>query len=411
MRFTDPRWALLFVPLVAGLVLSWRHFHGIAKFRKRFAFFVRFVMCGCVIVALMGPQSYRRNNGVAVMFLLDRSDSVSEPDRKAAEQFVDTAMRSLGSDDVAGVIAFGAAPMFESASGGKRPLGRLMAKIDPSASDLAAAMRLAAATFPEGKARRIVVLSDGNETRGDAQRAAEAEAVEGIDVDFVGLGSVQLKDEVSILQTQAPSERRVDQPFQLRLLVESSSDQKGTIVVERNGVAVDHVDVDLIKGKSWVTVDQKLTEPGFYRYRASLEAPNDTDRRNNIGATFVNVRGRPKVLVLQSDTGKRELVDALTKQGVSVDLFGPEGIPVRAEELQPYDAVILNDINAFYFSDQQMRLMESAVKDSGIGLAMIGGENSFLPGGWYGTTVADALPVDLNIRQRKSFPSTTVLIV
>ncbi|HXH60287.1 MAG TPA: VWA domain-containing protein, partial [Fimbriimonadaceae bacterium] len=55
--------------------------------------------------------------------------------------------------------------------------------------------------------------------------------------------------------------------------------------------------------------------------------------------------------------------------------------------------------------------MESAVKDSGIGLAMIGGENSFLPGGWYGTTVADALPVDLNIRQRKSFPSTTVLIV
>jgi hypothetical protein len=42
---------------------------------------------------------------------------------------------------------------------------------------------------------------------------------------------------------------------------------------------------------------------------------------------------------------------------------------------------------------------------------MIGGENSFLPGGWYGTPIAEALPVDMNIRQRKSFPSTSILIL
>jgi uncharacterized membrane protein len=411
VRFTDPIWALLFVPLVVGLAYSWRLFHGIAKVRKRIAFAVRFLMAACVVVALMGPQAYRENEGTAVIYLLDRSDSVAEADRAKAIEFVDRALRSLGPNDAGGVIAFGLEPVVESAPGGRRGLTRLMSVIDPSASDVAAAVRLAAASFPEGKARRIVVVSDGNETRGDAARAAEAAAVEGVELDYVSLGTVRRRVEASVLEMQAPSERRADQPFELRVLVESSTEQQGRLVIEKNGVAVSQVDVVLPAGKSWVTVDQKLLDPGFYRYRASLEVPDDTDRRNNVGGAFVNVQGMPKVLVLQEDASQTELAEALQKQGISVDLFGPEGIPVRAEEIQPYDAVILNDINAVSFSDQQMELLESAVNDTGIGLAMVGGEDSFLPGGWYGTKIADALPVDLNIRQRKSFPSTTVLIV
>jgi uncharacterized membrane protein len=411
MRFTDPLWALLFLPLIAGLVYSWRMFHGIARVRKRIAFAVRFVMTACVVLALMGPQSYRENEGTAVIFLIDRSDSVAEADRAAAIEFVDRALKTLGPNDVAGVIVFGAEPVVESAAGGKRPLNMLMSVVDSSASDIAAAVRLAAASFPEGKSRRIVVVSDGNETRGDAARAAEAAAVEEVEVDYVALGSVQRRVEASVLEMQAPSERRADQPFELRVLVESSTEQQGRLIIERNGVAVSQTDVQLPAGKSWVAVDQKLLEPGFYRYRAVLETPDDTDRRNNVGGAFVNVEGMPKILLLQEDPSKTELAEALQKQGINVDLFGPEGIPVRAEEIQPYDAIFLNDINAVSFSNQQMELIESAVNDTGIGLAMIGGEESFLPGGWYGTKVADALPVDLNIRQRKSFPSTTVLIV
>ena len=388
VRFTDPLWALLFLPLVAGLVVSWRHFHGLAKFRKRLAFVLRFVMAACVVVALMGPQAYRDNVGTAVVFLIDRSDSVAETDRATALEFVDSALQSLGPDDVAGVIAFGAEPVVESATGGKRSLARVISVIDPSASDIAAAVRLAAASFPEGKARRIVVVSDGNETRGDAARAAEAAAVEGVELDYVALGTMRRRVEASVLETQVPSERKADQPFEIRVLVESSAEQQGVLVIERDGRAVSQVEVTLPEGKSWIAVDQKLTEPGFYRYRADLQVPEDTDRRNNVGGAFVNVSGVPKILVLQQDATQTELATALRNQGMSVDLYGPEGVPVRAEEIQPYDAVVLNDINAVFFTDQQMKLIESAVNDTGIGLAMIGGEESFLPGGWYGTPVS-----------------------
>ncbi|MCH8979030.1 MAG: VWA domain-containing protein [Armatimonadetes bacterium] len=411
MRFTDPAWGLLFVPLVVGLVLSWRHFHGMARVRKRIAFVVRFLMAGAVVVALMGPQSYRDNRGTAVIFVMDRSDSVAEADRRDSERFVDQALRTLGPDDAGGVVTFGALPAVEIVPGGKRALGRFMSTIDSSGSDLAAAIRLAAASFPEGKARRIVILTDGNETRGDAARAAEAAAIEGVDVDYVSLGTVQRRVEASVLELQAPSERRSDQPFELRAVIESSTAQQGVLLIDRNGVVVAEVPVDLPAGKSTIVVSQELDDPGFYRYRASLQVPDDTDNRNNVGAAFVNVRGRPRILILQGDPSQTELADALRGQGLVVDMYGPEGIPVRPEDLQPYDAVLLNDLNAFYMVDQQMNLLRSAVTDTGVGLAMIGGEDSFLPGGWYGTPVADALPVDLDIRQRKSFPSTTVLIV
>lgn len=411
MRFTDPYWALLFLPLAAGLVFSWRHMHGIAKARKRFAFFTRFALASCLIIALMGPQSHRPNKGTAIVFLMDRSDSVSEEDRRKEEEFVDSVLKSLGPEDSGSVVSFGKEPVFESAAGGKRSLGRMMSKVDPSASDLAAAIRLASASFPEGKARRIVVLSDGNETTGDAARAAEAAALDGVTLDYVPLGGQERRTETSILELQVPSDRRSGQPFQLRTLIESSAEQTATLVIERNGTAVEKRSVNLSRGKNWVTLDQKIEDTGFYRFRAAIEAAEDSDSRNNVGAAFVNVRGKPRVLVLQGDTARTDLTDALSKQGVTADLAGPGGIPVRPEEIQPYDAVILNDINAQFFSPQQMELLRAATNDTGIGLAMIGGEDSFLPGGWYGTPVAEALPVDLDVRQRKSFPSTTVLIV
>lgn len=411
MRFTDPLWGLLALPILAGLVVSWRHVHGMAKPRKVLAFVIRALMTLLVVFALMGPQSRRPNEGLATMFLVDMSDSVQEGDRNAAVKFVSDALGGLGGNDLGGVIVFGSVPQVESAPAGRRSLGRALTKVDGSASDLASAIRLAAATMPEGKGRRIVVLSDANETRGDAGQAAEAASADGIQIDFVPLGSNDRGVEATVMEMSAPAERRSDEPFDLRVTVESTVSQSGTLVIDRDGVVVSRQKVNLSEGKSSIVVPQKLASAGFYRYRATLEPEADTDNRNNIGAAFVNVRGKPKVLVLQNDSSQRELGNALKGQGIDVDLYGPEGIPTRSEELQGYDAIILNDINAQYFVPRQMELIKAAVRDTGVGLIMVGGENSFLPGGWYGSPVADALPVDLNIRQRKSFPSTTVLIV
>jgi uncharacterized membrane protein len=411
MRFVAPIYLLLLVPLAAGLWLSFRHVHGMARGRKRFAFAVRFLLASLLILALAGPEARRRNEGLTTIFLLDRSDSVSDVEKARSQEFVDRAVRAMGPKDLVGVVAFGKDALVDAAPGGKRALGKVASAVDGSASDLAAAIRLATASFPEGRRRRIVVLSDGNETLGDAAEAAEVAATEGIPIDHVPLGIEDRRGEAAVVGLEAPNEVRADQPFDVRVQIESTVAQDGTLQIDRDGVIVSTLPVRLEQGRNAIVVPEKLSDPGFHRYRATLATGKDRDSRNNIGAGFVAVKGKPRLLVLQQSLKDRSLAQALQRNGISVDLGGPGSAPTRPETLQKYDAVILNDFAAASLTDQQMRMMQSAIRDSGVGFAMVGGENSFLPGGYYGTPIAEALPVDLNIRQRKVFPSASILII
>lgn len=411
IRFTDPLYLLLAVPVLVGLAWSFRYVHGMAKGRKRFAFVVRGALALLLVAALAGPESLRPNVGVCTMFLVDRSDSIGDADRGRASEFVDQAMRQIAPEDRAGVVVFGRDAALDAAPGGRRELGPLLSKIDPSASDLAGAIRLASAAFPEGKARRIVVLSDGNETAGDAEEAADVAAVERIPIDFIPLGTEEAALEVAVLDLQAPTEVRAGEPFDVRVVVDASRPARGVLTLDRDGRVVQEIPVQLDSGKSALVVPQKLEGAGFHRYRATLRVEGDRDIRNNIGMGFVAVRGKPKVLLAQGDLEDRTLADAIAGKGIDVELIGPGGMPARAEDFQNYDAVIFNDLNAATLLESQMKRVQSAIRESGVGFAMIGGEDSFLPGGWYGTPIAEALPVDLNIRQRKSFPSTSILIM
>ncbi|HRI43331.1 MAG TPA: VWA domain-containing protein [Fimbriimonadaceae bacterium] len=411
IRFTDPLYLLLLAPVLFGLWWSYRHVHGMARGRKRFAFFVRGVLAVLLIGALAGPEALRPNVGVCTIFLVDRSDSVGDEDRQRANEFVDQALRQIAPEDRGGVVVFGKDAAIDAAPGGRRELGPLLSKIDPSASDLAGAIRLASAAFPEGKARRIVVLSDGNETAGDAEEAAEVARVDRVPIDVVPLGVQEATLEVAVLDLEAPTEIRAGEPFDIRVIVDASRPATGVLSLDRNGRVTQEIRVRLDAGKNALVVPQKLEDAGFHRFRATLKVDGDRDIRNNVGMGFIAVHGKPRVLLAQGKLDDRVLADAIAEKGIDVELVGPGGLPARPEDFQNFDAVIFNDLNASTITESQMRRVQVAIRESGIGFAMVGGEDSFLPGGWYGTPIAEALPVDLNIRQRKSFPSTSILIM
>jgi len=82
MRFNQPFYLLLLIPAIVGLFYSFRHVHGMARGRKRFAFVVRFLLVAMLVAALSGPEAYRPNHGLGVVYLLDRSDSIDDASRR-----------------------------------------------------------------------------------------------------------------------------------------------------------------------------------------------------------------------------------------------------------------------------------------------------------------------------------------
>lgn len=88
----------------------------------------------------------------------------------------------------------------------------------------------------------------------------------------------------------------------------------------------------------------------------------------------------------------------LIRVGVSDD--NPDeldgGFPEEAEELFAYDAVIIDDLEADFFTADQLQLIYQFVSKRGGGLLMLGGQESFRQGEYDRTPVGELLPVDLH---------------
>ncbi len=73
-----------------------------------------------------------------------------------------------------------------------------------------------------------------------------------------------------------------------------------------------------------------------------------------------------------------------------------DGFPKTKEELYRYDAVILDDIEAAFFTPDQQSLIDRFVSERGGGLMMLGGRDSYRHGQWHKTPLRDVSPVYLD---------------
>jgi uncharacterized membrane protein len=81
------------------------------------------------------------------------------------------------------------------------------------------------------------------------------------------------------------------------------------------------------------------------------------------------------------------------------------GFPKLAEELFEYHAVILDDVEAEFFTRDQMSLLQRFVAERGGGFLMLGGAESFREGNYSGTTIASLLPVYVDRASEVELPA------
>ena len=136
--------------------------------------FVRCALITSVVLALAGLQAVQYTNKLAVVFLIDASDSVGPAGVETAAQFVRDAMRAMRPDgnDTAGVVVFGSDAQVERAMSDVRDLAPIGTQVRSAGTDVEGAIRLGMSLFPANAAKRLVLLSDGKQTVGDAESAA-----------------------------------------------------------------------------------------------------------------------------------------------------------------------------------------------------------------------------------------------
>ena len=73
-----------------------------------------------------------------------------------------------------------------------------------------------------------------------------------------------------------------------------------------------------------------------------------------------------------------------------------KGFPATAEELFAYHAIIVDDLEAEFFTLDQKSLLQKFVSERGGGFLMLGGAETFHEGGYLRTPIGDMLPVYLD---------------
>jgi Mg-chelatase subunit ChlD len=403
-----PEWlALLLLLIPMWWAAGRRTFQGRTA---RWAALVRTLLVIVIALAAAGLTLKVPATRLGVVFVLDRSASLPEQARSDALAFVQEASKAMRDGDRAAVVVVGDGAMVELEPTDELRLGAVESRVSPHQTDLAAGIRLAEAVMPSDYTRRIVVLSDGEETRGDAISQA-ASAAEDVELWTVAYDRAEA-DEVLLEGITAPDQVAEGAVFELRVVARALRPTRGILHLYRNERLLGSLPVELTGGRADLFVlRQEADEPGFLRYRATLEVEGGVDAvpQNNVAVTTVAVEGRPRILYVEGKAGQSQhLQRVLEEEGMAVDVISPGEMSASLAALQPYSAVLLSDVPAYALTERQMEVLRRYVRDLGRGFAMFGGDESFGVGGYYKTPIEDILPVRMDIQDKKYFPSLSM---
>jgi uncharacterized membrane protein len=411
-QFAHPFYLLLLAPSLAWVIwFAWKSDVQVSPWRRWTALGIRTVVLVALVLALAGLQWLRPVEGMNVFFALDRSDSIPSPQQEAAKDYVNRISKEKQRVDKVGVIVFGSEASIESSPNAAVDLQKIQAVVGTERTDLAAAIRLATAAFPETGQKRLVVMSDGNENVGDAMSAVLAARPLGVTVDVVPMGVVRAND-VSVQKLEVPPKLKEGQVFDVRIFIQADRATPATVRLFRDDQYLGEQKVELSAGKNLFTFPQTLPQPGFYKYDVQVDAPGDPLPQNNRAASFATVRGKPRILIISADPEQdRQLADALKSPSVNVILAGIKDFPNSIAEMQSYDSIFISNVSAGDLGLDRERLLESAVRDFGVGLVCVGGDQTYAAGGYRGTPLEETLPVSMELDSKKVLPSGAVVLV
>ena len=426
---------LILIPTLGLLTafIARKSISGLGRSSRVAALIIRLLAITFIVGALAEPSLRKTTEDVGVTVIVDASQSIPVGAQEQIDLYIAQAQpNSRQPDDQLGIITAAENAYIQSSvsRATKRVERQFIGAID--GTNLSSAVSLALASSPKDVASRILLITDGNETDGSLIRASQAAKAQGIPIDVLPV-EFAYSEEVILESLQIPANVRVGETITLKVVLTATTPAAGRLLISQDGTIIDlnpAADelgkiVELNKGRNVLAVSVAVTRPGALTYEAVFEpitalnadgsitgTRGDSISENNKGSAITFVDSEGSVLIVAEDPNEAvKFEDVLAKAEVKTIRITASQFPTTLPELAAYEGIVLLNQSAYSYSETQQELMRQYVFDTGGGLVMIGGPESFGAGGWIGSPLAEALPIRLDPPQKRQMPRGALALI
>ncbi len=400
---------LILLLLIPIFILIHRSTHVVAsKLRKWTTFLLRCGVLLCAILALANLQASRKDQRLALVFLIDTSDSIAPSQLENTIDQINSTISVLEPTDQFAIIGFASKPTvwrnLTPVSDKEEISIDLIESTDGSSNtDILSGIIRSLEILPENSHRRIILYSDGIHNVDNQAILDFIPLFSSSEVEIMTIPLQSIKDRVRVVELLLPEKVRKGQYFDIKVVIESDgSFQNVNAALYHNDQFLLDTQIPLTVGRTVFSFQShQIFEEITHNYHVKIDVVDEI-LENNQAYGVVQIEDKPNILYVEDNLDESTyLKTVIEENGLSVNVVPAGQIPSDLIDLKSYDLLILSNTHIDVFSDEQLRNFEIFVRDLGHGLIVIGGDNAYGPGGYTGSKLEDILPMEMTPKEKK----------
>ncbi|MBP3568590.1 MAG: VWA domain-containing protein [Lachnospiraceae bacterium] len=411
--FVHP-WLLLFtIPLV--LITLWPVFRlpKVRRFtwNRKLSLALHSLIIVLLVALLADMTVYRDRDEVNTVLLVDYSAS-TEDSYSAIDAYVKEIAASAGEKNRISVVAYGKdvlslTEFYEEEAELLEAVQNSEVIPECDATNLEEALYYADSLLNDNENQRIILISDGIQTDGDALAATEALAEQGVFVDSICIPTKAVGYEMQVNRLSHPENLKVGEEAEVTAVVQSNYEGAAEIQFMDNGAIFSRRIVTLKEGLTELMAEYTPDSLGVHELSAKIVAIQDDISENNVTYSWFEVGGLGNILLVDGTGRESALLSNLLSKEYSVTVISPEEATGYANQLAAYQGVILMNVSNADLPEGFDKALEIYVEKYGGGLLTSGGGNTYAYGEMTETVLEDLLPVTLE----KGEEQTTAMMI
>lgn len=397
--------AWVFLLLIPAIIIAFIPFLKLNKqsrrSKNRIPSMIIHIVVLLLITTVFSGFKIQKDNVISdenTLLLVDVSDSSSNSKYKI-DNYVESILENYDYDKNVGIIVFGNECEYiaKLSSNASKVLEEYKEyeneSIKKDATNIEEALYYAQSILGENGGR-IVILTDGIETDGDAAITASRLINENIQIDAVYFNNDPIINEIQINSLEVETPVSIGKEVNINVEIESKSNCIVKICLYDNNTLIGEKEV-FVKDKGLrSTFIHKFEKGGEHCLKATIETESDTYIENNQYYSFINILDDTRILIVDGTGTESSKLYNLIKEDYEVVRTQASTVSSDLNDLNKYSEIILMNASMKNLPDNFDDVLKDYVAAGG-NVLTTGGQNTYYYGDMLGTSFEDILPIEI----------------